>query len=212
MNLASFLYYRLDDMVDEMVNQKGKFAGLPPEIMKAIKACQSVYKKYFDKMDISDIYLIAMVLDPRIKTHLLEAYFDDANHIASLVEGITKKLEIMCPCLPDPQNSTFQEGYLQQNGKRRYQLEDDDFLKLGRKRQRVSTSEITRWFKTEPIDGPEPLELGYEDWLLNWWRKHADEYPRLAIAAQAFLGIPFSEVAVERLFSKGRDMIGIRRY
>lgn len=50
------------------------------------------------------------------------------------------------------------------------------------------------------------------NWLYNWWRVNRADYPRMAAAARDYLAIPASEVSVERLFSKGRDVIGIRRH
>lgn len=41
---------------------------------------------------------------------------------------------------------------------------------------------------------------------------HKDELPQMAAAARDFLPIPASEVAVERLFNMGRDVLGIRRH
>ena len=51
-----------------------------------------------------------------------------------------------------------------------------------------------------------------EDWLFSWWRMHKDEYPRMAAAARDYLAIPAAEVSVERLFSRGRDLLGLRRH
>ena len=51
----------------------------------------------------------------------------------------------------------------------------------------------------------------YPDWLYNWWRTHRGEYPQMAEAGREFLAIPASEVSVERLFSAGSDLLGIRR-
>jgi hypothetical protein len=51
-----------------------------------------------------------------------------------------------------------------------------------------------------------------KDWLLLWWRFHKDEFPRMAAAATDYLAIPASEVAVKRLFNKGRDLLGLRRH
>jgi hypothetical protein len=41
---------------------------------------------------------------------------------------------------------------------------------------------------------------------------HKDEYPRMAAAARDYLAIPAAEVAVERLFNHGRDILGVRRH
>jgi hypothetical protein len=50
------------------------------------------------------------------------------------------------------------------------------------------------------------------DWLFKWWDQHKEQYPRMAKAARDYLAIPASEVSVERLFSSGRDMIGLQRF
>ncbi|KAG8712921.1 Zinc finger BED domain-containing protein 1 [Ceratobasidium sp. 394] len=47
--------------------------------------------------------------------------------------------------------------------------------------------------------------------LLAWWRLNAHRFPRLAAMARDFLCIPGTSVAVERVFSAGRDLIGVRR-
>lgn len=68
-----------------------------------------------------------------------------------------------------------------------------------------SVSDIDQYF-----DSPRVAITGTEgpDWLYNWWRTHRGEYHQMA---REFLAIPASEVSVERLFSAGRDLLGIRR-
>ena len=48
--------------------------------------------------------------------------------------------------------------------------------------------------------------------MFNWWNLRKDEYPCMAAAARDYLAIPASEVSCERLFSGGRDMVGLRRF
>jgi hAT family C-terminal dimerisation region len=70
-------------------------------------------------------------------------------------------------------------------------------------------SDIDQYFDTPRVtitDTSDPK------WLLNWWCLHRDEFPQMAAAARDYLGIPASEVAVERLFGIGRDLLGIRRH
>jgi len=50
-----------------------------------------------------------------------------------------------------------------------------------------------------------------EDWVLKWWKANAFHYQQVAVAARDLLAIPYAKVDVERLFSKGRDILGIRR-
>jgi hypothetical protein len=70
-------------------------------------------------------------------------------------------------------------------------------------------SDIDRYFSLPHVN-----EDNTEDtnWLYNWWRVNRADYPRMAAAARDYLAIPASEVSVERQFSKGRDVIGIRRH
>jgi hypothetical protein len=49
------------------------------------------------------------------------------------------------------------------------------------------------------------------DWLFAR-RMHKDEYPRMVAAARDYLAIPAAEVALERLFSRGRDLVGLCRH
>ena len=72
-------------------------------------------------------------------------------------------------------------------------------------------SDIDRYFNDPLAQIPEDV-ADDPNWLFDWWRRHKDEYPRMAAAARDYLAIPASEVSCERLFSAGRDMIGLRRY
>ena len=69
-------------------------------------------------------------------------------------------------------------------------------------------SDIDRYFDT-----PVVLWDGNEDpnWVLSWWNTHANEYPQMSQVARDYLAISVSEVDVERAFSAGRDLLGIRR-
>lgn len=54
--------------------------------------------------------------------------------------------------------------------------------------------------------------LGDQKWLFNWWRLNRSQFPDTAAAAKDYLPIPASEVGVERSFSEGLDVLGIRRH
>lgn len=59
------------------------------------------------------------------------------------------------------------------------------------------------------------FRLPQEDWEptdpIQWWHARLKIFPRLARMALDILSIPGSAVAVERVFSGGRDTLGIRR-
>lgn len=55
-----------------------------------------------------------------------------------------------------------------------------------------------------------PINASFD--FLKWWKNNEVHYQRLSKIAREYLVIPSASVSVERLFSSGRDVIGIRRY
>ena len=86
-------------------------------------------------------------------------------------------------------------------------------LRRARKASNWTTCDVDRYLDTNSIDWDENDLSNYDpDWVLNWWKANAFQFPVMAAAARAILAVPGSEVDVERLFCGGRDLLGIRRY
>lgn len=64
------------------------------------------------------------------------------------------------------------------------------------------------------LDSPVVNWDGDEDpnWVLKWWQANEKLYPLMSKVARDYLPIPPAEVDVERLFNKGRDLLGLRRH
>lgn len=43
--------------------------------------------------------------------------------------------------------------------------------------------------------------------VLHWWKDRARSYPRLAVVARTYLGIPATQTSSERLFSVAGDIV-----
>src|SRR5579871_3322455 len=74
---------------------------------------------------------------------------------------------------------------------------------------------MAQLISSPPIQEQIPDKMTAEEdvqWLLAWWRTNQYRCPRMAKIARRYLGIPDSEVGIERLFSRGRDLLGLRRY
>jgi hypothetical protein len=69
--------------------------------------------------------------------------------------------------------------------------------------------DIDYYFKSPVVEWDGNNDPGF---VINWWRVHQAEYPIMSRVAQDILSIPALEVDAERLFSSGRDLIGLRRY
>ena len=81
-------------------------------------------------------------------------------------------------------------------------------IKAKSQKPMAKTSDIMRYLNSDPIEFDEKQKRGQ---IYTWWRGHLEEYPRIAATTRDYLAIPGAEVDVERLFNKGRDLLGLRR-
>ncbi|GCB25879.1 zinc finger BED domain-containing protein DAYSLEEPER [Aspergillus awamori] len=146
-------------------------------------------------MDSQDAYYIALVLDPRFKTLLLEKELGPTT-APTIIGSIKETLHEQYPSNPPPELSTSRSNV----DNKRQSLEARVLQKL--QPQVIQRSEIDRYFEEGVVTVDESI-TGNENWLFSWWNMHKDEYPRMAAAARDYLAIPAAEVAVERLFSRG---------
>jgi hypothetical protein len=75
-SLSVGLYYQLDDFFQNAEESTGGFINVGEDIRLAVCNAFPKYKKYYNAMDGSDIYYLAMILDPRFKTQLLRSQLD----------------------------------------------------------------------------------------------------------------------------------------
>jgi hypothetical protein len=202
-SLAIPIYYELHDMLNDAASMEGEFSELDVDIAHAVKAGLKKYQKYYNCMDGVDAYYIALVLDPRFKALLLEKELGKST-AAKVITHLKEVLHRQYPLTTDPVAVSADEKIV--TG---YSIEARVLQKLQPRQRRVS--DIDRYFDNEVVvvnDGV-TMERG---WLFEWWRMNQDEFPRMAAAARDYLAIPASEVAVERLFNTGRDLLGLRRH
>ena len=178
-------------------NQEGEFQNLHNHIAITVASALQKYSKYYNLMDGLDIYYIALLLNPRYKTRLLEQELEDDAQ--SIIQHIKEVLHQHYPATPLREPLQLEEP--------RQSLEARLLSKI--QPSTMLSSDIDRYFN-DPI--AQIQDTTNPNWLFEWWNNHQDEYPRMAAAARDFLAIPSSEVSVERLFSAGRDMISLRRF
>jgi hypothetical protein len=78
-----------------------------------------------------------------------------------------------------------------------------DFMARFKTATRSPCEELEEYFKLPPQD--------FSCNPLHWWRAHSVQFPNLSRLACDILSILGSAVAVERIFSGGRDLISLRR-
>jgi hypothetical protein len=199
--LAIPIYYELHDLLHDAASREGEFSELHPEISAAAAAGLKKFQKYYDLMDGQDAYYVGLILDPRFKTLLLEKELGKVT-APKVITHIKELLHEHYALVAD--SSTAPSEHLTQEKS----IEARVLQRLQSKKRHLS--DIDRYFEDDVITIDESVTKD-RNWLLSWWRTHSNEYPRLAVAARDYLAIPASAVSVERLFNRGRDLLGVRR-
>lgn len=202
-SLAVPIYYELHELLDDVMEGNGEFARLDRDIIAAVKEGMKKYEKYYSIMDDCDTYYTALVLDPRVKGEMVLRELQDGNAGTMILETIRTNLhQVYAAC-----NLEYDAAASQSTSPKHSDVESRMLKKL--QARDPPLSDIDKYFDTPPIS---VADTTGQNWLCNWWKMHKGEYPRMAAAARDYLAIPASEVAVERVFSTARDVLGIRRY
>ena len=198
------LYYELHDMLKDGAEKKGIFTHLDNDIAAVLHQGLVKYQKYYTFMDSTDVYYTILILDPRVKGDLLVNELDTKTG-QIIINEIQENIYQNYHHISEPVNKVISKNIIisNQNGPEMRLLQ-----RLAPIIQKPAGSDIDEYFSTSRI----PVEtIGDRMWLTKWWYAHRDSMPQMAAAARDFLAIPASEVAVERLFSRARDTLGVRR-
>jgi hypothetical protein len=208
-SLSVPIYYELHDLLHDASERKGEFSDLDDNIVSAVNEGMKKYEKYYTFMDDTDTYYIALILDPRFKKDLILKELEaDENSGTLIIDAIREKLHLKYPQIPTNSPTAFNTGKRCSPESNNSDLESRVLQKV-QPRNQTRPSDIQHY-----LDSPllSITDTSDPNWLCNWWNTHKNEYPRMASAARDYLAIPASEVQVERLFSGGRDLLGVRRF
>lgn len=209
------VYWGLFDLLQEASYREGNFRDCPDDIAEATKAGMLKFHKYYSFMDESNTYYTAAILDPRCKHKKLEKKLDKADY-ELIVGDIRSRLhaqyghlsainmKLATPSMKQNADSSVDMTCCSIESRMTQAMEEEQ-------NNTPQTSDIDRYFDSDVIEEIHGGAGTDEDWLLNWWYYHTAEYPCMAAAARDFLAIPATKVAVERLFSGGRDVLGLGR-
>ena len=187
----------------QISRKEGDYRNIDSGLVSAVNKGIEVFDKYYGLMDEHDLYYIATVLDPRIKTKWIE---ENVPNPRTVIDRIRTFLKATYP-LPDtplPESTTqdvfqsleyqFVAPFLDQSSDDPLEHDIDTYLDSPRVRYNgKKTDDQTQW-------------------ILSWWNANKSQYNCMALAAREFLAIPASEVDCERLFSTARDLLAVRRY
>ncbi|EED14468.1 hypothetical protein TSTA_106780 [Talaromyces stipitatus ATCC 10500] len=87
------IYWSLNDILDNIKNNKGDFQEITKEIQNAVEGGIRKMDKFTKKMDSNIIYYVAAILNPQVKTSFIQAQISksDADMIVSDIREYLKK-------------------------------------------------------------------------------------------------------------------------
>jgi hypothetical protein len=197
------MYNEVGLLLRQISKKQGPFAAIDSDLVSAVEVGIETFNKYYSSLREHDLYYIATLMDPRIKTKWIE---DNVENPYDVIDRIRTFLKATYP-LPDddlPANATndvfqsleyqFVAPFLHEPTESSKEHDIDTYLDTPRvKYKGLKTEDQTKW-------------------ILSWWNANKSQYQCIALAAREILAIPASEVNCERLFSEGRDLLGVRRY
>jgi hAT family C-terminal dimerisation region/Domain of unknown function (DUF4413) len=198
------IYWNLDDLLDDVKNSKGDFSNVSREVQAAAGKAIRKLDKFTKKMDDNVLHYVACILDPRIKTRFITAQMSqsDAQHIIGEVRSFLKK------------EYPF-EAPVSTQSERPSGMSERMWNALCRVQpsQGIITSDIDTYLDSPPVSWSHRLiEDGDPEWVLKWWKANTFQYPLMSQAVRDYLPVPSAEVGIERVFSGGRDVLGLRRH
>ncbi|KAL0492041.1 hypothetical protein AKO1_000739, partial [Acrasis kona] len=184
------IYYEIDDHFNSILEKSNGFDDMDDDIIDAVRSGYVHFQKYYNLADCNDTYFVASVLDPRMKTLLLQ------THLADAAEDVIQEVKRII-------KTTYSAQQPQQT-----QVATNNVI--SRMLRNVPRAAI-RCDVDNYFDGPLVDDyVGFD--VIKWWKDHRQEYPIMAQAARDYLAIPNSSVDCERMFSRGVDVSGVRRH
>jgi hypothetical protein len=198
--LTGQMYVQLESILKQISRREGPFSHFDNDIITAVNVGKEKFMKYKQLMEGNDIYYLATILDPRIKTQWIKDHIDNADEVIQRIRTFLKATYPPEPELPaNEQNDIYKS--LEYRFMLPYQAEST-----------VEDFDIDSYLNTPRIKYKNKPQDDQTKWLLSWWNANKMEFPCMAQAARDYLCVPASEVDIERLFNVGRDILGIRRF
>jgi hypothetical protein len=150
------------------------------------------------------------VLDPRISyTGLCEDYLSDPELHADLEKAkVALKDHFLANYVSSSSSQTtsaLPDDTVRNSSPQKSPQKFDFISRYKRRGPSTAEGELENYFAVTSLGQAWDVDP------LLWWASHRDQYPNLYRLARDVLCIPGSAVAVERVFSGGRDTIALRR-
>jgi len=203
------IYYIMSDYMNDIIERKEEWQNVSPEMVAATKVGKKKFDKYYEKMDRNIVYFVGTLLNPCYKATFLRAHLDHYAYESTIEDVRTmfnqryniSGADNLMAASPEPPNS---------------QSVDDIYARIQKDlpgNDVTVSDELESYLMSDRVVPPKDCTHGKAAarWVLKWWHEHSNQYPNMSKMAKDYLAVPGTSVSVERLFSGGRDTLGIRR-
>ena len=169
-------------------------------IATCIDHAHGLFSKYYELTDVTEAYVVAMVLDPRQKYKYFFENWKKKYHA-----GMKRKMEAMYKEFHINDNAGTLSSTVdsRQSKKRKADDDDDDDFNIRAHRfgwKEAIQDELERYLKAPPLDVLDDDDDSFD--LIEWWRANERVYPTLARIAYDLYSVPSMSAEVERVFSR----------
>ena len=171
------------------------------EILIQIKSV--VEQKIVEKIKIEDLHKIAVFFDPRMK----QLKILEPNDVLWVKNEIKNQCTILLSQFEDNSDdsiNTVQERPSKKSRRKVKEIIDFSQYYYDSSSDEGEEDEIDLYMKSKV---PKDKDLD----VLQWWKDHKHEYPKLALLCAYYLAIPASSASSERKFSAAGQTINERR-
>ncbi|KAF7776710.1 hypothetical protein Agabi119p4_5103 [Agaricus bisporus var. burnettii] len=192
------------DRIHSLLSAQTTTSKFSSVVVAALRAGMKTFERYHNKTNISEVYRIATVLNPR---HKLQ-YFKQSGREEGWIEESRAMVKIQweasyasADTVTQVRNSTQVDLEPEQRNKDQNMF-DFDFFDTSPMSDTAAQDELEHYLSTnaEPVTDP-----------IEWWNSKLHTYPRLSCMAFDYLVIPATSVKVERIFSEGRSLLSHTR-
>ena len=151
--------------------------------------------KYYKETDKSWVYVVSLILDPRMKYDYFER-----NWPKKWMEGVKKKMKIVFDEFRDSEEGMAAPPSLPQISTENTGIKKFDTNKWRFGNTMKREEELVRYLKA-PLLVLDSQKANDEFDVLEWWKGNSREWPICACIAAAIYSIPAMSVEPERVFS-----------
>ncbi|KAJ5121643.1 uncharacterized protein N7515_009604 [Penicillium bovifimosum] len=197
MHMAVRLFTALRSTFSAVMERRGEWQKVSPAITESMSDGLALLEKYHNSVKDNDIYYIAHVLDPRIKTKLIKELPDGEKIIGRIREFLKNAYSPPTQSISTTSPLSWYEYWSPLDN--------------------AAGCDIDKYFDTPTIDtGLKIVGQTQIKFIRNWWKDNRSEFSCMAKVAQDHLAIPAAEADLERLFNGedngGEDVLGIQYF